>query len=189
MSHEGGPPFAGGEAPFVRRLVASDSQELTRFFIANDRPDTRQHFHPFPLDGETARRLTTSPGRDLYFGIFLGRRLAGFFMLRGWNEGYDIPSFGVLVGEAERGTGLGRLAVREAVAAARRAGAPAVRLSVGDENMRAFGLYLSEGFSVSDSRESVVDGRTVRSLILTRSLGEAEGSGAGAGEKGTGGFA
>ena len=70
-------------------------------------------------------------------------------MLRGWTDGYEVPSFGVLVDAKHRGKGLGRQLMRFAIDEARNLGCHELILSVYGSNEDAIGLYSSFGFEVS----------------------------------------
>jgi ribosomal protein S18 acetylase RimI-like enzyme len=67
-------------------------------------------------------------------------------MLRGWDEGYEVPSLGIAVLASARGTGLGRTFMQFLHSAARLQGAPRVRLKVYPENAAAWRLYESLGY-------------------------------------------
>jgi GNAT superfamily N-acetyltransferase len=74
-------------------------------------------------------------------------------MLRGWDEGYQIPSFGACVHPSSRGDGLGQWLLEHAIGEARMAGAPKLRLSVYRANQRALHIYRKFGF-VFEERNS-----------------------------------
>ena len=107
------------------------------------------HFHPHPFTRDEARRIAERRGirKDLYFGAFLDGRLIGYGMLRGWDEGFAIPSFGVAVRFEFRGSGVGRRLLRYAISMARRRGAERIILKVHPANGSAKHLYESEGFT------------------------------------------
>jgi ribosomal protein S18 acetylase RimI-like enzyme len=117
-------------------------------------PEAKQ-FHPHPLTAEEARRIAEGgeTRKDLFFSAFLGDRLVGYAMLRGWDDGYSIPSFGVAVGEAHRGAGIGRSLLRYAIECARERGASTMMLKVHRNNPSARHLYESEGFVFQEIRE------------------------------------
>jgi ribosomal protein S18 acetylase RimI-like enzyme len=105
-------------------------------------------FHPHAMTRAEAVRIVNLAvaGHDRYFAAFVGDRMAGYGMLRGWDEGYAIPTFGVAVRPAFRGAGLGRRLLRFAIACARERGAAKVMLKVHLDNRSARHLYESEGF-------------------------------------------
>ena len=42
-----------------------------------------------------AKKIATYEGDDLYFLQIKDNEIAGYAMLRGWDEGYTIPSLGI----------------------------------------------------------------------------------------------
>jgi ribosomal protein S18 acetylase RimI-like enzyme len=107
------------------------------------------HFHPHPFTQDAALRIAERRRirRDAYFGAFLDGSLIGYGMLRGWDEGYEVPSFGVAVRIRHRGMGIGRRLLRHAISLARRRRAPSVMLKVHPANANAKYLYETEGFT------------------------------------------
>jgi ribosomal protein S18 acetylase RimI-like enzyme len=136
------------ESPRIRPLGPEDAEKLGDLFDELAADPEALHFHPHPLTRAEATRIATRSGirEDLYFAAFVESRLAGYGMLRGWDEGYDIPSFGVAVGVGDRGSGLGRSLLRYAISAARRRGAQSMILKVHPSNAGALHIYESEGF-------------------------------------------
>ncbi len=133
----------------IRQLRADDAQGLGELLEELREDPASAHFHPHPFTRDAARHIAERDGirRDSYFGAFLeDGSLIGYGMLRGWDEGYEIPSFGVAVSVAHRGSGLGRRLLRHAISIARRRGAPSVMLKVHPANPNARRLYESEGF-------------------------------------------
>lgn len=133
----------------IRSLGPSDVHELARFFAAIDADEaTVALFHPHPFNSETAQRICNRDGinADRYFAAFDGTMVVGYAMLRGWDEGYDMPSFGVCVRPDARGRGIGRRLLADALGRARAAGACRVMLKVFGENSVARNLYESMGF-------------------------------------------
>ncbi|MCA9909248.1 MAG: GNAT family N-acetyltransferase, partial [Anaerolineae bacterium] len=81
-----------------------------------------------------------------YMGIFWRGRLAGFFMLRGWDSGYEIPAYGVTIDIEHRNMGLGRLSLETSKTIARLEGATQVMLKVHPDNAPARKVYEAAGF-------------------------------------------
>lgn len=138
----------------VRPLRHTDFEALERLFLANAVPEVTRHFHPFDLDSETARRLTTYAGADRHYVAELAGEVVGLSMLRGWDAGYDVPSFGILVDRASTGRGVGTRLTLFTIDEARRLGCPRVRLSVYATNAVAYRLYRGLGF-VEESRTEI----------------------------------
>lgn len=132
----------------IRPVGPEDAEQLGELFAGLAAGPDELQFHPHPLTAQEARRIATGgPGRkDLYCAAFLVDRLVGYGMLRGWDEGYSIPSFGVAVGAAYRGRGIGRSLLLYAIEYARKRGASTMILKVHLDNASARHLYESEGF-------------------------------------------
>lgn len=119
---------------------------LRQFFedLVADRAE--REFHPHPLTGAEATRIANYAGPDLYYSAVQGTRVLGYGLLRGWEQGYDVPSLGIALHPSARGTGLGRTFMHFLHAAARQRGARRVRLKVYAGNTLALGLYRSLGY-------------------------------------------
>jgi ribosomal protein S18 acetylase RimI-like enzyme len=142
----------------IRDLKEEDAATLGGFFERNDVPDVTADFHPFPLNRETAIRICSECSKDRFFAGWRGGSLIGFAMLRGWEDGYETPSFGILVDRAFSGNGVGTALTHHALGLAIHLGCPAVRLTVHPENHRAIHLYEKAGFQMTDT---LPDGRLV----------------------------
>jgi len=138
----------------IRRLTAADAPALAEFFAAlNADAETVRLFHPHPFTAEEADRVCDASRRDLYFAAWDGDEVVGYSMLRGWEEGYEVPSFGVCVHPQRRGTGLGGELTRHAVEHCRALGVQTMRLTVFKENRRAAQLYRNLGFELRELDE------------------------------------
>ena len=84
----------------LREMGADDEDALAAFLSRNDVAEVTAHFHPFPLTPETARRLTRRTHDDRYYVAVDGSEIVALSMLRGWDQGYEVPSFGILVDQA-----------------------------------------------------------------------------------------
>lgn len=135
----------------IRQLIASDTSMLARFFSLNNQPEIVKTFHPFPLNAESALKICAEPGKDRYFASFDGDVIEGFGMLRGWNEGYSIPSFGIFTDHRLQGRGVGRALTAYALKLSRELGCAKVRLSVHPDNARAVELYKKVGFEPAET--------------------------------------
>jgi ribosomal-protein-alanine N-acetyltransferase len=139
----------GSKAPASgsgRLLRPGDAIELTALFAAID----DQHFHPHPLTRQEAQRLVEYEGRDVY-GVLEADDggLVAYGMLRGWDQGYPVPSLGVAVRADQRGHGYGRLMMQWLAGEARRRGADRIRLRVHPRNLPARRLYAELGYEPS----------------------------------------
>jgi RimJ/RimL family protein N-acetyltransferase len=71
----------------------------------------------------------------VYSGIFWRGELAAVFMLRGWDAGYEVPSFGVLVDVKHRGRAFMRIALDVAKLTCRLAGATRLMAKIHPDNV------------------------------------------------------
>lgn len=138
----------------IRRVSVALEKPLADFFTALQRSGAEAHFHPHPLDGEAARRIASYNGRDLYYVLLQGSRVLGYGMLRGWDEGYTIPSLGIAIHPVSRGMGYGKLVMEFLHAAARSRGATRIRLKVHPENQVAVRLYTQLGYIYQPEMEN-----------------------------------
>ena len=153
-----------------REIGPEDRAALARFLEENDRPEIVRTFNPFPMTAATAERIATAPRRDRYYGAFDGKRLVGLSMLRGWDEGYDVPSFGIVIDHHAHNRGLGGRLTAFTVDAARALDAPSVRLTVFASNGPGVHVYSRLGF-VERSRAPVdVAGQPDEKIVMTLDL-------------------
>jgi ribosomal protein S18 acetylase RimI-like enzyme len=109
-------------------------------------------FHPHPFTRAEAERLCRYTGKDLYCVLSYSDRILGYGMLRGWDQGYTIPSLGIFIRDEAQCMGLGKLMMLYLHAAARFKGADSIRLKVYEHNDRAKRLYEQLGY-VFNQRE------------------------------------
>jgi ribosomal protein S18 acetylase RimI-like enzyme len=147
----------GAEQLEFVRLQPRFEQALVQFFAALVEGHDDWHFHPHPFTPEAASERVRYQGRDVYCVAVSGSRVLGYGMLRGWDEGYEVPSLGIAIHPDARGIGLGRAMMLYLHAEARRRGASRIRLKVHPENARAVDLYRSLGyeFGVMDQGQLV----------------------------------
>ena len=68
------------------------------------------------------------------------------YMLRGFDEGYKIPSLGIIIHPNYRGFGFGKLMLNMAIIEAKLIGCKKIRLTVDEDNIIAKKLYKKAGF-------------------------------------------
>src|SRR5208337_259421 len=102
-----GQDYSSTSALELREIAETDEVCLASFFTDNNAPQVVRQFNPFPLTAELARTIAKVRCRDHYYGAFLGDRMVGFSMLRGWDDGYTVPSFGILIDRDFHGRGYG----------------------------------------------------------------------------------
>jgi len=118
----------------VRALTADDAAAIVALLRAQP-PDYLRFFYALPADEAAVRRVMDERRRDLYQGLFEGERLVGFFMLRGWDAGYDIPSYGIVVDDQTRGKGYLHATLEMAAELSRAAGAQRFMAKIHPDNL------------------------------------------------------
>lgn len=129
----------------IRRLKTEDSELLYDLFRHADRA-YYNYFTAFEIDPLKISDILKAVKKDQYFGFYIQDALIGFFMLRGFDAGYEIPSYGVFISEKYKGKGLARLSVEYAIAFCKLHHIPRLMLKVHPLNSRALNLYLRMGF-------------------------------------------
>jgi ribosomal protein S18 acetylase RimI-like enzyme len=159
-----------GSQPLLRALGPRDRDVLSRFLERNDVPEVTGHFHPFPMTADSADEIALHPGDDRYFGAFVDGRLVGLSMLRGWNEGFDVPSFGIVVDRESHGKGIGSLLTDFTLDRAPWLGSDRVRLSVYASNESAHRMYLARGFKEVEREPVSRNGGTDERIVMLKEL-------------------
>lgn len=152
-----------------RRPAPELEPALAAFFGALHAAGDDRRFHPHPFTPEAATERCAYAGRDVYCVALAGGVVLGYGMLRGWDEGYAVPSLGIAIAPAARGIGLGRALMLYLHAEAARRGAPRIRLKVYPDNAHAVALYRSLGYVYADALEK---GQLVGVKELRRESGE-----------------
>jgi hypothetical protein len=116
-------PLGVEDAAAVSELLRAQPPEYVRFFYA------------FGFDEEAVKRVLAARVKDIYSGIFWRGELACFFMLRGWDAGYEVPSFGVFVDVKHRGRAFMRIALDVAKLICRLKGAPRLMAKIHPDNV------------------------------------------------------
>ena len=143
-----GRPGAAGAAcqPFAPRWVAGVADLLAALVAAGE----ERVFRPHPFDPTTLGRLAVAvPAGDEYHVAVARSRVVAYGMLRGWAEGFAVPSLGLAVHPQARGAGVARRMMAHLHSVARRRGATSVRLTVVRGNRPALALYESLGYRLS----------------------------------------
>ena len=126
---------------------------LTECFRAFAEGSDHAFFHPHPMTEEVATRICAYHGRDLYYVACAAGRVLAYGILRGWDEGFDIPSLGIAIHPEARGRGLARPFMAFLHAAAKARGATKIRLTVYNDNQRAVELYRRLGYVFEPKNE------------------------------------
>lgn len=134
-----------------QRLSSEMEEPLAEFFLALHESGADRSFHPHPFDALEARRRTAYTGNDEYHVATHERTIVAYGMLRGWDDGYEIPSLGIAVHPEWQGRGLGRRMMMHLHDVARARGAIRIRLKVYPGNRAAIQLYENLGYAFTAS--------------------------------------
>jgi [ribosomal protein S18]-alanine N-acetyltransferase len=129
-----------------RKLTREWKEPLLLFLRQLEDTKDSDHFRPHPFVDEAVDRILATSSRDLYYLLTESVNVLGYGMLRGWDEGYDIPSLGIAIHPAWRGEGLGKAFMIFLHAAAKTRGATKIRLRVHERNSRAMRMYEAMGY-------------------------------------------
>lgn len=155
---------------FLKEITLEDKEVLEKFFIRNNRPEIITKFNPFPLDSDTVKKICQDFHKDKYLLAIEGSDVVGFSMLRGWDEGFDVPSFGMFVDYERQGKGLGRIILDLTLEYAKKLGCSKVRLSVYESNKNAYDLYKHFGFEEISRSLLKVGNREEVKIIMVKEL-------------------
>src|SRR5258706_2333414 len=109
-------------------------------------PEYIRFFYAFPFDENSIAMMLAACQNDIYYGAFADDRLVGFFMLRGWDEDYNIPAFGVVVDQEFNGYGISSLGLEMAKSLCRLRKVERIMLKVNPENIAGKTVYERAGF-------------------------------------------
>lgn len=138
----------------IVRLREKHVKQLEFFFNDINCALYKDNFSPHPFDLSNAERVCRYYGKDKYYAILLnGETVIGYGLLRGWDEGYDVPSIGLCVLQEYQAKGLGRLLLNFLETVSRMEGASKVMLKVKKKNEVARKLYLSQGYDLKEHNE------------------------------------
>jgi ribosomal-protein-alanine N-acetyltransferase len=149
----------------IRQVSAADEAALVHFFAVLQARGVDKFFHPHPFTAKAANERATYTGEDLYYVVTDGGEILGYGMLRGWDEGYIVPSLGIVVHPDAQGMGLGRLMMDFLRVVAMRRKAEKIRLRASPENQIAMKLYRALGYEFTVEKDSTY---LVGLLDLTR---------------------
>jgi len=130
------------DAAAGRILRPGDGAALAELFASID----STHFRPHPFTPEEADRVVRYQGGDVYAALEVNGRFVAYGILRGWDEGFAVPSLGIGVRADLRRRGYGREMMVWLAEEAKRRGADRIRLRVHPDNIGARRLYESLGY-------------------------------------------
>ena len=132
---------------------------LTSFFgLLESSGDTR-YFHPHEFTDTVAEDICRHEGKDYYCLMTTADEVIAYGMLRGWDEGYEVPSLGVAVSPRFRNFGVGRTLMHFLHFVAKSRGCNEVMLKLDQDNTKALGLYQALGYQFKEHLGDILIGR------------------------------
>lgn len=126
-------------------LSEKNSEELATLLTSTD-SNYNKYFVPFRFENNVISDILNKVTDDLYVGIFINNSIQGFFMLRGFDEGYETPSYGVWVSPAYSSNGIARLTLEYVFTVCRQNKIRKIMLKVHPNHVNAKSLYERMGF-------------------------------------------
>jgi RimJ/RimL family protein N-acetyltransferase len=127
-------PLNPADAAAAAELIASQPDDYARFFYA------------FGTDAPALATTLGAVEKDVYAGLFWGEKLICVYMLRGWDAGYAVPTFGLIVDAEHRGQRVLTVALEAAKLTARLKGADRLMVKVHPDNEAGTAGALRLGF-------------------------------------------
>ena len=132
----------------IKKLDSDSAHELFQL-LQKENPEYSRYFVPFDFDLETIKQKLNNLKADTFWGIFVADKIEGFYMLRGFDEGYEIPSYGVWISKNFTGKGFAKLTVQHAISYCRVNHIKKLMLKVHPDNLVAKKIYEEFGFQQS----------------------------------------
>lgn len=131
----------------LRRITPEFLRETEQLFQAFVEAREERFFSPHPFTADFASRIARHTGKD-FFGvaIFNGQAIA-YGLMRGWDEGYEIPSIGIGVHPEYRGRGVSLAVMHWLHAVAVLRGAERMRMRVHRDNKASRSMFEKLGYT------------------------------------------
>jgi [ribosomal protein S18]-alanine N-acetyltransferase len=164
--------------PFLPAIPEHEAG-LAALFSALAAAGDERLFHPHPLTPEAARAIcrrrdTAGPNSADEFHVAIPDSdsdgpgaIVAYGLLRGWAEGFAVPSLGIAVHPDHRGRGIARRLMHHLHDVAAGRGAERVRLKVYRHNAAALRLYESLGYEFRPHSPTELVGTVVLGQPIT----------------------
>ena len=139
-------------------IVKCSSKIEDKLAVFFQEMDGNSYFVPHEFTDKMAKEICNYSGKDLYICIVYDGAVVGYGMLRGWDEGYEVPSLGICLSSSVRGKGLGKMFMHYLHSLAKMSGAQKVRLKVFKNNKKAHSMYKSLGYEFEEFNEKELVG-------------------------------
>lgn len=133
----------------IRALGEADV-DVIMDFLASQPKGYLRYFHVFEGGQAAIAELLRDRVRDYYGGVFVQNSLEAIFSVRGWDEGYDIPTYGIVVRPGRMGTAVSDIILLAVRIIARELGATQLMAKIHPDNRAATQRGHKVGFVASD---------------------------------------
>jgi [ribosomal protein S18]-alanine N-acetyltransferase len=142
--------------PVTPYIIGNYISSINHFFERNQ--ESYSFFHPHEFSYIGLWNEIINKKKDYYVFLIDADTIAGYGMLRGWDEGFEIPSLGILTDINYRGQGISSKIMDHLHEIAKKEGSDKIRLTVYKENKIAISLYNKLGYVFSDKNENELIG-------------------------------
>lgn len=129
----------------IKRINTNQAKELSDLLLKSSKEYSR-HFIPFEFELESVSTEIGKANKDMFYGIYLEKKLIGFYMLRGWDAGFEVPSYGVWIAEDFSSKGISKLTLQHAISVCKINNIKKIILKVHPDNIIAKNIYENFGF-------------------------------------------
>ncbi len=112
------------------------------------------YFSPHQFTVNALSKLAYHPGNDLYYLMITDDKILGYGFLRGWEEGFEVPSLGIAIHPSAQCGGLGKHFMVFLHDMASQKGAEKIRLRVRKDNEKAIKLYKRLSYSFKEDMDN-----------------------------------
>lgn len=138
----------------IKRINSNQANELSDLLL-NSSNEYSKYFIPFQFDLASISAVLRKAEKDMFFGLYVEKKLIGFYMLRGWDAGYEIPSYGVWISESFSSKGLSKLTLHHAISICKINKIEKLMLKVHPDNLIAKKIYEDFGFAYEGIDERI----------------------------------
>ena len=118
----------------LEKLLSKENKSYLCYFTAFNKPN------------KSLSEQIKLAKKDKYFCLSKNNQVIGFYCLRGLDENYTIPSFGLYITSENNGKGYGSLALKSAQEWCKRNLIKVLMLKVDKNNIKALHMYEKNGF-------------------------------------------
>lgn len=129
----------------IKKINYTYTSKLVKLLLGSQQKYS-QYFIPFDFNYKTIFSVLKKAKSDQYFGIFIEDQLIGFYMLRGFDEGYKIPAYGVWISQRYSRLSFAKLTLSHAFSFCKLNKINQIMLKVHPDNIHAKRIYENYGF-------------------------------------------